>query len=368
MLMMLREALGSYAPAGAVCGIYYAAIAIGAPIQGRLIDSRGARGVFFVTWAMHPAALLALGLAAHAGAGVSVLAVAAFVAGAFIVPVTTLTRTLWRHRFQDEPTLRRAFAVDAVLIETNYALGPALVAALLAAAGATVAFAAAVAVAALGPGFFAASRALRYFRPEPHAERHWLGPLVQPRLRVLFAATFGIGAGFGFLEVGYPGVASAIGSPALAGVWLTLCSIGSAGMGAVFGGLALRASIERQFMLVTGVMAVPLLLHAWVQNPLAFALVAFLAGTAIAPSIACQAVLLTRSASTQYAAEAFTWSSTSIMTGVGAGTAVGGWLIEAAGPQAPFVAGALVMLLVSATAWSLARAPARGDARASGAR
>lgn len=358
MLMMLREALGSYALAGLVCGIYFVTVAVSAPIQGRLVDRRGARGVFFVTWAVQAAALAAIGLLARAGAGLVPLAAAAIVAGAFIVPVSTLTRLLWRHRFEDESTLRRAFAVDATLIEVNFALGPALVAAVLAVAGAGAAFAMAVVAAVLAPAAFAASRALRLFRPQPPVERHWLGPLTQPQLRLLLAATFGIGAGFGFLEIGYPGMASAMGSPALAGLWLTLCSIGSAVMGAVFGGLVLRASIERQFTWATGAMVLPLLLHAAVPGALAFSVVALLAGGAIAPSIACQSVLVTRFAPAEYAAEAFTWSSTSLMTGVGVGMAVGGWLVEAAGPRMPFIAGALVMGLVSVAAWTLARAAA----------
>jgi MFS family permease len=355
MLMMLREALGSFALAGVVCGVYYVTIALAAPLQGRLIDRQGPRGIFLATWAVHPAALAALGWLAYSGAGVAALIGAALVAGAFITPVSVLTRTLWRHRFRDEAALRRAFAIDAVSIEANYTIGPALVAALLASRGATFAFAVAVGVAALGPAIFAASRALRHFCPEPHAERHWLGPLTQGRLLLLFAATFGIGAGFGLLEIGYPGVASALGEPALGGVWLTICSLGSACMGAVFGGLALRASIERQFMVATGAMALPLLAHALMQGPIAIALVAFAAGAAIAPSLACQSVLVTRFTPPQYATEAFTWSSCSLMCGVGAGLAVGGWLIEAGGVRAPFVAGVVAMGLVSLGAWALGR-------------
>ena len=67
MLMMLRDALGSYALAGSVCGVCSVTMAVIAPIQGRLIDSRGARGLFFVTWTVHPAALLAILLLSRGG-------------------------------------------------------------------------------------------------------------------------------------------------------------------------------------------------------------------------------------------------------------------------------------------------------------
>ncbi len=181
---------------------------------------------------------------------------------------------------------------------------------------------------------------MRYFRPEQHGERHWLGPLTEPRLLLVFVTTFGLTMGFGLLEVGYPGYATALAAPAFGGVLLSLNSFGSALSGAIFGGLALRAPIERQYTIATGLMAVPLLLHYFVDAQAAFAFVAFLAGAAIAPSIACQSVLVSRLAPSRYATEAFTWSSTFIVSGLGAGMAVGGWLIETKGAKSPFLAGA----------------------------
>lgn len=107
------------------------------------------------------------------------------------------------------------------------------------------------------------------------------------------------------------------------------------------------------------------MLHAGAQGPLVLAVLAFMAGGAIAPSLACQSVLVARLAPAAYAAEAFTWSSTSLMTGVGVGLASGGWLVESIGPRAPFVAGAAVMVLVAATAWTLARGEAPATSAAS---
>jgi MFS family permease len=69
-----------------------------------------------------------------------------------------------------------------------------------------------------------------------------------------------------------------------------------------------------------------------------FGCVAFVAGLLIAPSIAAQSVLVSRIAPAKYATEAFTWSSTFIVSGLGAGMAVGGTLIETAGIRTAFVA------------------------------
>ncbi|MBL0144106.1 MAG: MFS transporter [Betaproteobacteria bacterium] len=353
MLMFLRETLGSYALAGTVSGAYFLAMAAGAPIQGRLIDRSGPKLTLLVTGIVHPLSLIAVLAAARSGVGLATVAGAAACAGFFSMPITVLTRTLWRHRFASEEDRRRAFAIDSVLIEVNFTLGPAIVAGVLATAGSIVAFSLAIIASVAALLVFVASPALRYFRPEHHGGRHLLGPLTEPRLLLVFVATFGLTTSFGFLEVGYPGYATALAVPALGGIFLSVNSLGSAIGGAIFGGLTLRAPIERQFAATTGLMILPLVLHYFVDAPAAFAAVAFLAGAAIAPSIASQSVLVSRLAPSHYATEAFTWSSTFILSGLGAGMGFGGWLVETSGAKSPFLAGAAVMAAVSLGALAL---------------
>jgi predicted MFS family arabinose efflux permease len=95
--------------------------------------------------------------------------------------------------------------------------------------------------------------------------------------------------------------------------------------------------------------------HAAILQPVVFTVTAFCAGVLIAPSIAAQNVLVSRLAPAQYATEAFTWSSTAILTGLGSGMALGGALVENAGLRANFAAGAAVvaaMALLSAASFS----------------
>lgn len=350
MLVCLRESMGSYALAGSVSGIYFVAMAVGAPIQGRLIDRRGPGLVLAVTGIASPLALAGILLSARGGLGYAPVAAFAALAGLFATPITVLTRTLWRRRFTRDEDRRRAFSVDAVMIEVNFTLGPAIVAGVIAWAGATAAFALANAVVVASFLVFVLSPALGYFKPEPPAERHLLGPLTDPHLLLVFGATFGLTMSFGQLEVGYPAYATFLAMPALAGVLLATNSFGSALGGALFGGLHLKAPIERQFAGALALMALPLALHAFVDGPWAFAVAALLAGATIAPSIACQSVLVSRLAPAKYATEAFTWSSTFIVSGLGAGMAVGGWLSESFGPKAPFVAGSALVAAMSLVA------------------
>jgi MFS family permease len=88
-----------------------------------------------------------------------------------------------------------------------------------------------------------------------------------------------------------------------------------------------------------------------------FGVVAFFCGLFIAPSIASQSVLVSRLAPSHYAAEAFTWSSCFIVSGLGAGMAVAGVLVETAGLRSAFIFGALVVSAMSILALQIT--PAR---------
>ena len=347
MMMFLRESLGDFARAGAAVGINFLALATAAPIQGRLIDRIGPRPLLMVTGIVQPLALIGILLAAREHAPFAVLAACAAVAGAFASPITTITRTLWRHRFEGEEDRRTAFALDAVAVEFNFTIGPALIALVLAAWGATAAFGVAIGSVVLAFVLYLASGTLKLFKRVHAEERHLLGPLTEPRLLLVFVATFGLSVCFGLIEVGYPAFATVAGTPAVAGLLLAINSVGSALGGTLYGGLHFRASVERQLSAAMALMSIPLLLHALFQVPVVFAIVAFFAGALIAPSITAQSVLVSRFAPAKYATEAFTWSSTFIVSGIGAGMAIGGALVEKASLGAAFGFGTVLILAMS---------------------
>jgi MFS family permease len=365
MLMFLREHLGSFALAGTAVGVNFVAAAVSAPIQGRLIDRHGPRRLLWVTGVMQPLSLAAIVAAVKLGMPFGFVTACAACSGAFASPLTTLTRTLWRHRFEREEDRRTAFALDAVTIEINFTVGPAIMAGILAAAGSTPAFCTAIAVCVAGTLIFVTSPALRYFKREASAERHLLGPLTEPRLWILFAATFGFAITIGLLEVGYPAFATGLGAPAVGGLLLGVSSLGSALGGALYGGLHFRMSVERQYAAAMALMVPPLFLHAVVGPIALFTVVVFVAGLLIAPSIAAQSVLVSRLAPSHYATEAFTWSSTSIISGLGAGMALGGNLAEGPGVRVSFAIGAAiaaamaVLILAITPARRIEPAPAR---------
>src|SRR5436190_7220066 len=131
MLMFLRESLGNFELAGSAVGVGFVAIAIASPIQGRLIDRYGPWPILRVTGIMHPLTLAGILASAKLDFPFPVTVLFAALSGFFASPITTLTRALWRNRFEHEEDRRIAFALDAVTIELNFTLGPAIVAAIL---------------------------------------------------------------------------------------------------------------------------------------------------------------------------------------------------------------------------------------------
>src|SRR5205814_1348769 len=168
-----------------------------------------------------------------------------------------------------------AYSLDAVLIEFAFTLGPMLVALLLAVATTTAAFAMSWCFCAAAVPLFLASPALRYWRHEPDAERHLLGPLTEPRLLIVYASTFLFTFSLGLLEVGYPGFATALGIPALSGILLGINSLGSAAGGLAYGAMHRRFAVDRLAPRLLVMMALPIALQAlvaspWLLTPLAF--------------------------------------------------------------------------------------------------
>jgi len=228
---------------------------------------------------------------------------------------------------------------------------------MLAGFGTRAAFAVAIAAVAFAIVVYLGSGALSHFKRVEAEDRHLLGPLTEPRLWIVFIAMFGITATFGVLEVGYPAFATQLGTPALAGALLAANALGSATGGAIYGGLRFRSSVERQFAACMVIMAAPFVLHAVWMSAGAYAALAFLSGALIAPTLTAHAVLVSRLAPQKYATEAFTWSSTFIVTGIGAGMAVGGTVVEGAGIPVLFAGAAAIVLAMGLGTWATLAPP-----------
>ncbi len=355
MLLHVRAMTGSFAVAGSTVGAYLTASALSSPFIGRWVDRRGPVAPLVVTGVLYPASIGTLLFADRAGLSLAAMHVAAASAGAFAPPIVGITRTMLRQRFTDERLRRSAFALDSVLVEMVFTVGPLLVAAMLALASPRAALAMAWCFTLAAVPAFALSRALHYLHTERHAARRLLGPLADRKLLAIYALTIAIAVGFGAFEVGYPGFGVALGAASLGGVLIAVNSVGSALGGLAYGGMTLGMSPQRIAPRLLASMVIPLALHATTLNLGILCVLAFLTGTLIAPALTSVMLMISAHAPSRYATEAFTWSSTCILGGIGAGTVIAGRIVDAYGPQATMLFAACTMTIATLVAMLVAR-------------
>ena len=339
LLLVVRDAGGGYAAAGGVSAAYFVAAAIAAPISGRLVDRRGATAVLLPRAVLNPCLLLGVWVLAARGAPIVAIAIGAAAAGALLPPISASLRSLWP-RLLDGPALRSsAYALEASLQEIFFVVGPLLVAVLAAAFEPGVALAAAALAGGIGTLVFTLTGPVRAHRPvEDRDPPGLLGALESRGVRTIVLYSAACGLAFGGIEVAIPAFAEAHGGAERGGIPLALFAAGSLVGGLVSGawstGHPLRLLRLAAFCLALAF--VPPLLAG--SLPVLSVLV-FLAGLPIAPGFAASYSLIDATARRGTAAEAFAWIGTAIATGVAAGTALGGILVDAVSVRASLALG-----------------------------
>ena len=353
ILLLTQYTTGSFARGGLVAGCYVAGLAIIAPLLGRLIDLYGPRTMLLVCAFCFPASLAALVAALEYPAPAWVAFSLAAATGASFPPIGVCMRTFFKQRLSDDALLSAAYSLESVLIETIFIIGPVLVALFVALASPAAAVLFAAACGCAGTLLFQRSRALVEWRIEPRGHASLFGPLVEPGFIPLLAVVVCYATAFGLVEIGTTAYASEVGRPALAGILLGIMSIGSAAGGIVYGSRNWRLPLARQFALTLAIMGIGVAPLALLSPIWAFAIWCLAAGVVMAPALIMQAMLVAKIARAEHSTEAFTWSSTSLLAGVGLGLTGGGALLEYARSPAVFAAAAAMSLAAGALAVGL---------------
>ena len=346
ILLLVHDATGSFAVAGRVLGAFSLANAFGAVAQGRLMDRLGQGLVLRTAAGCHLPACVALVIAAHDGAPVWLLTAIALCGGATIPQLPAAMRSLWSTLAETDAQRETAYAVLAITFEIAVVTAPAIVALVVAVSSPAVAM---VGAASLGVGSavaFTLTPASRRWRGARHAVG-WLGPLVAPGMRTVFAVLLAFGTAVGVIQVAVPAFALARGSESLGGVLLAALSLGSLLGGVAYGarswpgGLAARLALV---MLGIGV-AFALLTIPAAYLPLALLLVA--SGTLFAPASVIGSTLLDTVAPAGTMTEAFAAMVMAIVAGTAVGNAIGGAVVESASYDAAVLAATGIAVLGS---------------------
>ncbi|RCV53821.1 MFS transporter [Marinitenerispora sediminis] len=344
---------GSYALAGVVAGGLTIGTALAGPMRGRMADTRATDRLMLMCGLVFAGGLLAILLLPARLWWLSIpLAVAT---GLFQPPASQIGRALWP-RITTGPVRDTMYATEATLQELLFIVGPLLAAATVGLAGAQFAVGLMAAIALIGSVGFAVALRRTGLARVPDSGR--TGPaepqrrslMARPPLALIALVCLLLAGGLGAVDLVIVAWARELGTPGLAGGVAAVWAAGSAIGGLTAGALAGTPRLPRRaFAAALGLaLVLPLLPPlATLPSPWLVAPGFFVAGLAIAPTLAAAMTRLGELAPEHRRAEAFGWLTTATTTGVSLAAPLAGWLVDTGGP-ASGVAGATVLAAAAA--------------------
>ena len=334
-VLLVQDQTGSYGLGGAVAAVGAVTTAVSGPLIGRYADTHGQRRTLL--WLVLAFALAGTAFVASVRADWPrwTVFVAAGAAGASIPPVASMIRVRWTHLLRGTPRLPAALAMESVLDEFVFIVGPVLVTFLSTTGHTTSGVVTAFVLAVVGCLLFITQR---HTEPPlmPHEHRHAASAMRVRGLRVLFVVGAVVGAILGTLEISLVAFADEVGHRSLSGLLIAGLAAGSMvsgiGWGTVHWRLPLRHRLVAVLALLT-LLTVPLLLvqRYWLMLPLVV-----LAGVAVSPSLISSFTLAELLVPRAAVTEAFTWIGTSLALGVAIGASLAGRIVDAVGANASF--------------------------------
>jgi MFS family permease len=333
----------SYGAAGLLSAAATVALAISGPWRGRRLDKVGLRralapslAVLTACWSVAPFT------------GYWPLLVLASIAGLFVVPSFSIVRQALIHAVPDEQRTA-ALAIDAVVLEISFMIGPAL-GVLLATYWATPQALLVCEFASIAGGalIWLANPSLRSpdsAEPTEDVQQlgrgglHWINGAVLAVLAACVGATLVLTA----TDVGVVAALRDMGHQSWIGWELALWGLGSAIGGLVYG--ALHRSIPAGVLLA--LLAATTIPAGLANNALTLAALLVVAGFFCAPTLTATVDTLSRTVPENVRGEALGWHGSALTAGGAIGAPLAGVAVDQWGWQAGFIVPACVSLLAA---------------------
>jgi MFS family permease len=361
-VLLIAASTGRYALAGLVSGAGSIGYAASAPQVARLADRFGQHRVLRPLIAVFGVACVVFVTCAELKAPIWILMITGCLAGSSMPSLGSMVRARWSALLRDPAAIHAAFALESVIDEMTFVIGPALVTVLATAvppSGVLLCMVLSVG----GTLFFAAQRQteppVRAHSPEPEARepkagelgasepragetasasqsarpRRRAGRLPAPGLLTMAPLYLFLGTMFASIDLSTVDFAQREGHKPLAGFILGTYALGSGIGGLWYGSRAWRAPLDRRFTL-TLVLTVAGVATFWTQPSLISLDGGMLvAGLTISPTLIAGYGLIERQAPPARRTEAMTWLSSTIAVGVATGSSICGRIIDTAGPR-----------------------------------
>ena len=351
ILLLIADTTGSYTTAGRVAAVGLIALAICAPVVGRLIDRYGQARVAVPAAVTSVAACTGTVLCAQLGAPFWAVYVT-YALSAACPFVGTMARARWVRIYEGQPDMiHTANSFERIVDEVVFISGPAAAGLLCGAIGPAAGMYAANGLLLVGTLLFAAQRSTE---PAPVVidKGQKRGRLLVPGIVATVALFPILGLGVGAMELATVTFVSLNSSRSFSGIFLALISLGSCLSGLFFGTLRLKGDIRRRTFMLSAILCVCLLPVPLVidGNLVLFGAWTFIFGAASAPTMITALGLLQEQTPEERMNEGMSLVDASLMGGLAVGVSTAGAIVTYHGGTLGFLivsASGLLMLLIA---------------------
>jgi len=335
MILVTHDRTDSFASGGLVAASYTIALGFSNPALARWVDRAGQTIVLRSGAVVSSAAMATFALLPES-AGVGILMACAAIAGAAQPPVGACMRSLWPVLTPDADLRHAAYSLEGAAGEIIYILGPVAIVGGIGAWSLHAALLACALAVLVGDLLFSLHPVSRGWRPPEHAERHLLGALRGPGVRVLIAAFALCGLAVGAVEVAVPALLEPLGREKLTGLLLGLWGVGSLLTALLVARAGAASDPPRRLSVLLVAWGAAHAALALATGPVSLGVLLLIAGASISPVMVYANGMLDHLAPAGTLAEAFTWTTTGLTAGIASGAALAGVLVESASPSTAF--------------------------------
>ncbi|WP_203335602.1 MFS transporter [Nocardioides limicola] len=338
IVLMISGQLGSYTLAGTVAAAYVMANALFAILHGRLLDRLGQSRVLPTTQVLVALSMVLLVWAVQDDWPVWSLHLFAATTGASLPQVGSAVRARWAHALSEPRQVQTAYALEAVVDEAVFLVGPVLATLLATTWHPSAGLVAAGLFGVTGTLYLSTQRRTEPPRyPRRHRATHGHRRMPWRMVLPMVALCLALGVIFGAVEVTTVAFAEERGAKAWAGVVLGIWALGSLVAGVVTGAVHWRRSADARMRLGMTAMAVAMLPLLLVDTMVGLASLLLLGGLAISPTLIATMSLANEVLPRARLTEGMALLHTGMAAGVAPGAAISGLLIDQGGATAAFV-------------------------------
>jgi MFS family permease len=340
IVLLITAQTGSYALAGLLGAAFQVSAAGGSLLTSRWSDRVGQHRTLPLLIAVNAVGLVAFVLTVQAGLPVPLQALTVAVAGGAQPAIGSMVRARWAHAAPDAARLRSGFALESIVDELIFTIGPLLTALLAVQVSLPLPL---IVAAVLGVVGGLALASLKGTEPPATGSTPAEGGASQrrsalslPGMAYMVLASVGVGGVFGAYELAVVAFTRNAGQAGASGLVLGLWAAGSALGGIAFGAQHWRRPLPQQVLILTGALTIVLLPAPFLPSVAVLSVATFVAGVTVAPALIAIFSLTERLVPPALLTEGLTWTNSGMAMGFSLGTSVSGWVIDSAGTSWAF--------------------------------